>query len=177
MASRARNIDMGPLYLQVGQEDGPQWTVPGNDAPTSDVTRFESLLKRDQRRHQELVEVSPEALLGALREPEAEPFGETGDVAAEVAHLWVGTGLRSGREVRVGLGQALLPDTSVHMFEAEGLLRIEFTCATHRVAAWLQRKLKPLAVELGGRLDRELELAVSMSDGSLVGSRKWRRGA
>ncbi|MBC7599803.1 MAG: hypothetical protein H7238_12410 [Polaromonas sp.] len=178
MASRSRQIDMGPMYLPVGQDEVSQsWPAPRTSVQTGDVARFESLLKRDKGHQHHDVEMSPEALLATLRDPEPEPFGETGDIAAEVAHLWVGTGLRSGREVRVGLGQALLPDTAIHMFEASGLLRIEFTCATHRVASWLQRQLKALTSELGERLGRELELSVSMRDGSLVGCRTWRRAA
>jgi hypothetical protein len=41
------------------------------------------------------------------------------------------------------------------------------------VADWIDRKLPALARELGERLSRDLELAVFLGDGSLVGARNW----
>lgn len=173
MATKPRNVDLGPMYLLVGEEDGPQgWTPPSTPVDTNDVSRFEALMHRDRggQRHSEL---APEALLGPLRAAEPDQLADTEDIGAEIAHLWVGTGLHGAREVRVGLREALLPDTSVRLCESQGRLRIEFTCETIRVADWLDRKLPVLARELGGQLSRELELSVSLGDGSLVGSRNW----
>lgn len=173
MATRPRNVDMGPMYLTVGEEAGPErWISPDANAQSTDVSRFAAIMNRDkgQQRH---APTAPEALLGALLETDAAEFASTDDISAEITYLWVGTGVASDREVRVGLREELLPDTAVRLFESEGRLRIEFTCGTSRVAEWLVRKLPVLTRELGQRLNRPLELAVLMNDGSVVGSRNW----
>jgi hypothetical protein len=173
MAGKPRNVDLGPMYLQVGEDAGPQGpTTPGAAADAGDVARFESLLRRGGR-EQRQDEVAPESLLGPLLGTEPAPLGDAGEIGAEIAHLWVGTGLRSDREVRMGLRESILPDTSVRLCEAEGRLRIEFTCGTARVADWLDRRLPALARELGTRLSRPLELAVFLGDGGQVGARHW----
>jgi hypothetical protein len=173
MATRPRNVDMGPMYLTVGEEAGPErWISPDANAESSDVSRFAAIMNRDkgQQRH---APPAPEALFGATLETDTTEFASADDVCTEIAFLWVGTGLSSDREVRVGLRESLLPDTAVRLFESEGRLRIEFTCGTSRVAEWLVRKLPVLARELGERLNRPLELAVLMKDGDLVGSINW----
>jgi hypothetical protein len=65
----------------------------------------------------------------------------------------------------------------VRLHESEGRLLIEFTCGTHRVADWLDRKLPALAGELGPRLNRPVTLAVIMSGGHCVGTHDWPEGA
>jgi hypothetical protein len=172
MASRPRSVDLGPIYLQVGEQTTPDWTAPGGEADAKDVARFESLMNR-RRGQQQQSEVTPEMLLGALADYEREPYGEPDDIGAEIAHLWMGTGMHSAREVRVGLREALLPDTSVRLYESQGRLCIDFTCGTNRVALWLDRKLQVLARELGTRLDRPLALKVYMGDGSRAAGRDW----
>lgn len=173
MATKPRQVDLGPLYLQVGEDEAPGgWTPPGTAIDANDVSRFESLMHRG-RGQDHHAELAPEELLGPLRGMEPAQLADTGDIGAEIAHLWVGTGLNSAREVRVGLREALLPDTSVRLCESQGRLRIEFTCESIRVADWIDRKLPALARELGERLSRDLELAVFLGDGSLVGARNW----
>lgn len=173
MATKPRPVDLGPMYLQVGEEEAPQgWTPPSTSADANDVSRFQALMQRGRGQERE-AQLPAEALLGPLRAAEPEQLADTGDIGAEIAHLWVGTGLHGAREVRVGLRDALLPDTSVRLCESQGRLCIEFTCATVRVADWLDRKLPTLARELGERLTRELELAVFLGDGRLVGEHRW----
>lgn len=173
MATRPRNVDLGPLYLQVGEENVPQSSESlARNADAGDVARFESIMHR-KRGQERRSEVTPEMLLASPLEPELAHLAEPHDICHEIAHLWVGTGLQSDREVRMALREALLPQTSVRLCEVHGRLRIEFTCATHRVADWLDRKLQVLARELGQRLERPLELAVFMADGSCIGERNW----
>ncbi|MRD47070.1 hypothetical protein GHT07_07255 [Caenimonas koreensis DSM 17982] len=177
MASRPRNVDLGPLYLQVGEEDASQgWTPPASGADSNDVARFQALLHKGRERHQQ-TDTTPEAQLWAVNAPEPQELANTDDVAAEIAHLWVGVGTSSAREVRVGLRATLLADTSVRLYEAQGELRVEFSCGTNRAALWLQRKLPVLAKEVGQRLQRPLELSVRMSDGTLAASCRWSNDA
>ncbi|MBC7602615.1 MAG: hypothetical protein H7255_08155 [Ramlibacter sp.] len=172
MATKPRNIDLGPLYMQVGEEEATQsWTPPAGAPDSNDVARFQALLHKGRRNRQ--TEAPPDALLRAPGEPEPNELADTGDIGAEIEHLWVGTGLTSAREVRVGLRQSLLPDTSVRLHQTEGLLRIEFTCATNRVALWLQRKLPVLASDLGERLQHPLEISLFMGDGTLANRHTW----
>ena len=119
--------------------------------------------------------MTPETLLGSLPEPDAGDLVDADDIGSEIAHLWVGTGLRSAREVRIGLRPSLLPDTQLRMHEVQNRLRVEFSCTTHRAADWLDRKLDLLARELGERLDRDVELAVYLGDGRLVRACNWAR--
>jgi hypothetical protein len=175
MASRPRNVDLGPMYLQVGVEapaQGP--TPPSQDSDAADVSRFESLMRKGREQQQRRESDSPaDELLDPLRGPKPQGLAEPGDIGDEIAHLWVGTGQRGAREVRVGLRDALLPDTSVRLHESGGVLRIEFTCGSAHVANWLDRKSAVLARELGERLRRDVEIVSFMSDGSLVGSAQW----
>ncbi|HTH78703.1 MAG TPA: hypothetical protein VL593_06965 [Ramlibacter sp.] len=173
MAGRPRNVDLGPVYLQVGEDAGPKDAMPSDaDANVRDVARFDSLMRRADRQRDE-ADIPAEALLDPLRAPQVQHLAQADDIGNEVARLWVGTGMHSGREVRVGLREALLPDTSVRLFEADGRVRIEFTCGTSRVADWLDRKLAELARSIGERLQRPLELAVYMAGGNLVGTNHW----
>ncbi|HVZ45039.1 MAG TPA: type III secretion HpaP family protein [Ramlibacter sp.] len=177
MSNRRRNIDLGPLYLEVGEEAGlPQSPTQESGADARDVARFESLMRRGGGQGHggdSSSDATPESLLAPLFGAEAQALADTGDIGDEITHLWVGTGLSSDREVRVGLRETLLPQTSVRLFESEGRLRIEFACETVRVAEWLDRRLDKLARELGERLGRDIELVLSMSDGSVVGEHRW----
>jgi hypothetical protein len=174
MASKPRSVDLGPLYLQVGEDAARAgWTQHGSGADAGDVTRFEALMQKGRKHQERETEAAVDALLEPLREPEAPVLAQPGEIGDEIAHLWVGTGLRSEREVRVGLREALLPDTTVRLSESEGRLRIELACGAARVADWLDRKLPALARELGERLNRPLELVVSMAGGSVVAERRW----
>ena len=174
MSNKPRNVDLGPIYLQVGQDGGTQDAAPpAGEADTVDVARFESLMHRSRERQQQETDAAVDMLLDPLAGSQPQELADASEIGDELAHLWVGTGLRSGREVRMGLRAALLPETSVRLHDSEGLLRVEFTCGTHRVAHWLLGKLPAVASELGERLARALEVAVFMGDGTLVGSRTW----
>ncbi|RYX93969.1 MAG: hypothetical protein EOO28_16420 [Comamonadaceae bacterium] len=177
-----RNVDLGPIYLPVGEEVGRDvQREPAVKADAAAVHRFNAILERHrrgrdgERRQQD--EPTPEELLGSMAGVELESVADTDDVGAEIAHLWVGTGLRSGREVRVGLRESILPGASVRMHEVESRLAVDFTCANARVAEWLDRKLPVLARELGERLDRDIALSISMDDGRAVSSFAWNGGA
>lgn len=172
MASRPRNVDLGPIYLQVGEAPAHEGWPGRNVAEPADVGRFESILQRGGRRRHER-DTPAEIVLPLVGAAEPEHLADAEDIGAEIAHLWVGTGLHSQREVRIGLRQAMLPDTSVRLLEADGRLLIEFTCAGHRVADWLDRKLPVLAAALGERLQRQVELTVSMASGDRVGTFRW----
>jgi len=176
-SSKPRSVDLGPMYLQVGQEESHHGSQPAG-ADAGDVARFQSLL--GERRGRRSTDLPDDALQvpGPLEAPPAVAIedGEK-DLCDEIAHLWVGTGLHSRREVRMALRESLLPDTSVHLFEAGSCLRIEFICGTLRIADWLVRRLPGLARNLGGQLDRELELSVVHGDGSIAGSLRWAGGA
>jgi hypothetical protein len=173
MSGKPRNVDLGPIYLQVGDDGGAQSPAPSvADANAGDVSRFDSLMRRTGQQREDS-EIPVEALLDPLRAPQVQQLAEADDISQEVARLWVGTGMHSGREVRVGVREALLPDTSVRLYESEGRVRVEFTCGASRVADWLDRKLVALARGLHERLKRPIELAVCMSQGNLVGTCNW----
>jgi hypothetical protein len=174
MAAKPRNVDLGPMYLQVGEEAGAgRWLDPDAKASAGDVSRFEAIMNRGR---EQPAESAVEALPGPLGPAPAE-LAQAGEIGAEIEYLWVGTGLASDREVRVGLREALLPDTAVRIHESEGRLFIEFSCGTARVGEWLARKLPVLTQDLGERLSRPVTMAVSMGDGTLAGSRDWPEGA
>lgn len=176
MASKPRNVDLGPMSLQVGGDSGaPAWSPPEGNANQGDVSRFDSIMNRHRGRGRDEPAAS-EALSGELPEPELHQMASADDLGAEVAYLWAGTGLDSDREVRVGLRETLLPETAVRLCEDQGRLLIEFTCGQARVANWLVRKLPLLARTLGTKLDRTVELVVFMADGSVAGSCAWPEG-
>lgn len=174
-----RNVDLGPIYLPVGEEVvRDSRPTPGTRPDAAAVQRFNEILQRDRRRrqggHQRGDEdLAPEDLLGSVAGAETDSLPDPVDVGAEIAHLWVGTGLRSAREVRVGLRESLLPGTSVRMHEVEGRLCVDFTCSDHRIALWLDGKLPLLGQELGERLDRDMVLAITMDDGHAVSTFSW----
>lgn len=175
MSTRSRNVDLGPLYLEVGEGSAASGMSPSSGSVDSrDISRFESLMHQGhgQGRHSHLQETVG---VGPLQGLHHVPFADTEEIGAEIAHIWAGTGLQSAREVRVVLREALLPETAVRLCESNGRLRIEFTCGTHRVSDWLARKLPALAGDLGARLDREMELVIFTKDSSIAAECKWLR--
>ncbi|WP_048439643.1 type III secretion HpaP family protein [Caenimonas sp. SL110] len=173
MSSRSRNVDLGPLYLEVGEGGAASGTSrPAGAVDNRDISRFESLMHKGhgQGRHRHLEEAMA---VGPLQGMHHIPFADTEEIGAEIAHIWAGTGLHSAREVRVVLREAILPETAVRLCESNGRLRIEFTCGSNRVSDWLGRKLPGLASDLGARLDRELELVIFTKDSSITAECNW----
>lgn len=173
MAKRPRNVDLGPMYMQVGEEDAS--SGHGSSLPPADpnsVARFQALMHR-KRHDTPPAPHTPETLDAPATWDGLPGFGDPDDLGAEIAHLWTGTGMQSEREVRMGLREALLPGTSVRLLEAGGRLRIEFTCAARTTAEWLGRRLPALSRALGQRLNRSISVAVYTTSGVLTDACEW----
>jgi hypothetical protein len=162
MSKKRINVDAGTMHLPVGEDnlsDGEEVKVPAADSFL--ISRFRDAL--DGRRSaptSELVEEeleSPFALLGA---PEPVRQADASEIGSAIERLWVGDGASGLREVRVKLGSAMLPGTSVRLYEAAGRLYVDLVVDSDEVGRWLRSRLPALGRDLSERLQRPVRVAV-----------------
>lgn len=78
--------------------------------------------------------------------------------------LFVGDGQSSSRQVRVELGDDVLPGVSVAVFEEEGRVVAHFICALERSRQRLEAGAAQMAMELAEHLSRAVSVRVSTDD-------------
>ncbi len=165
MSKKRIHVDTGTIHLPVGEDNlggGEEGKVP--EADSFLIHRFRDAL--DGRRPPRTAEFaeeeleSPFALLGA---PEPVRQAETSEIGSAIERLWVGDGTSGVREVRVKLGNAMLPDTSVRIYEAAGRLCVELTVESDEVGRWLRFRLPALGRDIGERLRRAVRVAVTVA--------------
>lgn len=186
MSEKPRQVDLGPLYLPLGEERQRSPVKVKKTLPSGrreDVERFRALMgdvaaQPAQGPHA----MAPLSLLArregddprreyASAEAERSPSG----LASAMERLWVGEGLHGEREVRIGLRNTILPDTAVRMRQVQGRLQLELSCLDARVSVRLASRLDALACELGSRLGRTVVASVEHIDHGLVRSVSWFR--
>lgn len=181
MSEKPRQVDLGPMYLPLGEERQREPIALPKAAASGrreDVERFRLLMQRgasDPRGARNAV--APLSLL-ARRDESRTPAGGEDDAtqngfASAMERLWVGEGLHGEREVRIGLRNNILPDTAVRMRLLQGRLRLELSCQDAQVSGRLAGRLDALASELGSRLGRAVVASVEHIDHGLVRSVSW----
>lgn len=186
-----RPIDLGPMYMPLGDEPERRLLVeaqPGAARP-GDVERFRAAMKDEpQQLH------SP-GLPGPISLLSRESVGHPADHAAPdaqqrtptddeqqpgfveaIERLWVGEGLHSEREVRIGIRNDILPETAVRMRMSQGAIHVDLTCAEMPTAKWLAGQLEFLVSTLGSRLGGAVVATVEHVDRGVLRTVAWYPG-
>jgi hypothetical protein len=178
VSDKPRQVDLGPMYLPLGEERQRPVTPTPKAVPASrrdDVDRFRELMRRSPAAFVSPGLVAPVSLL-ARRDEDDPPHSDEGEHRGFIdamERLWVSEGLHGEREVRIGLRNQILPDTAVRLRTLEGHLQIDLSCLDGRVARQLASQLESLARELGSRLDRPVVATVEHLDHGLLRSVSW----
>lgn len=190
--SGQRPVDLGPMYLPLGEgpERRPSPPKPARGVRAGDVERFRAAMEGESQRR-----LHSPGLPGPLSLVPRPPDGEQAeegereerdDAAAldaprpgfvdAIERLWVGEGLHSEREVRIGIHNRVLPETAVRMRMVQGAIHIDLTCADMRTAKWLAGQLEFLVSELGTRLGGAVVAAVEHVDRGVLRTVAWYPG-
>lgn len=181
MSDKPRQVDMGPMYLPLGEERRHVPLPSSKALPAGhreDVERFRELMQGSRERSGPPDAVAPLSLLSRREGGEPPPAADDDEgsrcgLAAAMERLWVGEGLHGEREVRIGLRNTILPDTAVRMRLLQGRLHLELSCLEAPVARRLVDRLDALAQELGSRLDRAVVASVEHIDHGLLRCVSW----
>ncbi len=149
----------------------PSEQAPDRQADDADRHAFEHALARPDadKPSEEKERLGPFSLLNAttVRETMVNDTAarEISSLLSETAeHLFVGDGQSSPRQVRVELGDDVLPGVTVAIFEEEGRVVAHFSCAVERSRERLERGAVQMADELAQRLKRPVRVRVSTDD-------------
>ena len=178
MSDKPRQVDLGPMYLPLGEERQRPVTPTPKAAPAGrreDIDRFRELMQRSSATFGSPGGVAPASLLARRDENDSPPSdgGKRLGFIDAMERLWVSEGLHGEREVRIGLRNQILPDTAVRMRTLEGHLQVDLSSLDGRVARQLAGQLESLARELGSRLDRPVVATVEHIDHGLLRSVSW----
>lgn len=184
MSARPREVDLGPIYLPVGEElPLAAWTREPGEARVADIARFDQLMGRRGRpttdgsagQHAQDSDWPwvPE-LADAARIDWADC--EANSLESEIERLWISEGASGIREVRLGLRREVLPDTTVRLLRQETSLHVDIACGRPVLASWLRARAQAIATELADRLGRDVTVRVRDSIDGLVTLRVDARG-
>lgn len=178
MSDKPRQVDLGPMYLPLGQERQRPVAPAAKAVPVGrreDVDRFRELMQRSPGALASPGGVAPLSLLARRDDSDPPPCGrgEHPGLIDAMERLWVSEGLHGEREVRIGLRNRILPDTAVRMRTLEGHLQIDLSSLDGRGARQLAAQLESLAHELGSRLDRPVVATVEHVDHGLLRTASW----
>lgn len=181
MTDRPRQVDLGPMYLPLGQERPHEPTKvpkPLAGSRREDVDRFRALMEGSDTRFTPPGSVAPVSLLARRDNAQTSPSdpGERPGFVDAMERLWVSEGLEGEREVRIGVRNQILPDTAVRLRLLEGRLQLDLSCLEARTAHYLAGQLESLARELGVRLNRPVRATVELIDHGLLRSAGWTPG-
>jgi len=154
---KPRQVDLGPLYLPVGEQMG--FPAPAPQMSTA-AARFEELMERAKQPSQ--VEHDGD---GAARDAD-EGREADGDLPAQVERLWRTEHSIMRREVRVGVRNAVLPGMALMMYEEQDELRVEICCGADARTNRLVPRVPSLVRDLASRLRRRVRVSVFESDGT-----------
>lgn len=181
MSGRTRPIDLGPMYLPVG-EQVDRWPVPVRPedagARAGDVDRFKAAMQAGDGQLHSSALPAPQTLVSRQHPGHGSPADDRdppdGDGFLDaIERLWVSEGLHAEREVRIGLNNRMLPETAIRMRMVQGAIQIEFTCAERATARWLAGRLDALAAELGARLRADVVASVATESHGVMRSVTW----
>jgi hypothetical protein len=170
MTRRKVDVDLGLMSLPVGEDtrfDHRHFKQSGAD-PIG-VARFRSVFDRQShKQHESEAGNNFPSPLSLLTEKDGTASVEAESVSADIEYLWgaIGDGVTGTREVVVGLRREILPETTIHLFEAGGRLQIELNVGKAATRMWLASELRNLTSGLGGRLNRPLRVLVTAMRGS-----------
>ncbi|MGE8658759.1 MAG: hypothetical protein ACN6O8_18610 [Achromobacter sp.] len=166
-----RRISLDTAIAQgsgLAQSDGQ---ALGRQASDADRRAFEQAMAQDGEAPRPPAPAAPTpfSLFGAARAQAAAPADSPSQALAQALlgsaeQLLVADGSQGRRQVRVELKDEVLPGVSVSVYEAEGRIVADFTCASETSRERLASLARPLAGQLAESLDRPTRVRVATDD-------------
>lgn len=152
----------------LAQSDGQ---APGRQASDADRRAFEQAMGQGGEAAPSDVPATPSpfSLFGAGRAEATQPADAPPQALADALlgsaeQLLVADGSQGRRQVRVELKDEVLPGVSVSVYEAEGRVVADFTCASEPSRERLASLARPLAEQLAESLGRATRVRVGTDD-------------
>lgn len=157
MSRKPRQVDLGPLYLPLGEDTGFAIERTGL---ADDAGRFAALL-----------DAAPRGAGDRLAHSAGPPDegSSVSDLADHVQSMWERDGSGADTEVRVIPGKDVSPHTTLRLQVRSGMLHVDIHCDASANPAWFVPRLPPLARDLASRLRRPISVALFGPDGSRIG--------
>jgi hypothetical protein len=156
MTRKSRQIDLGPMYLPVGEDTGFAIERTGLAA---DADRFAALL-----------EVAPRCADERLARSSlsADDGASVSDLADHVQAMWERDAGGADTEVRVIPGKDVSPHTTLRLQVRSGTLHVDIHCDASANPTWFIPRLPSLARDLASRLRRAIVVALFGLDGARI---------
>jgi hypothetical protein len=175
MAGQPRQVDLGPVYLPIGEEA----VLPAPQARLAEhAARFAALLSHAHPRAGPAGEQAQAVLPSPLhprardqRERGRRPAGDS--LAAHIQTLWDEQAQSAVREIHVSGDDGFLPGTTLRLRDRCGTLQIDVRCGCGTDSGWVARRLRGLVQALAARLGRPVSAAVFEADGSRAADYAW----
>ncbi|VTU27194.1 hypothetical protein H4CHR_01945 [Variovorax sp. PBS-H4] len=157
MTRRPRQVDLGPLYLPVGEDTGFATERTGL---ADDADRFAALL-----------DVAPRSASDRLAHSAgpSDDGASASDLADHVQSMWERDTEGDDTEVRVIPGRDVAPHTTLRLQVRSGMLQVDIHCDGSANPAWFIPRLPSLARDLAARLQRPIGVALFGPDKSRIG--------
>jgi hypothetical protein len=168
MTRRSGQVDLGPLYMPVGD-------TRGNDArrlpSAADTERFSQLVAAVPSAQTAPDSAPALPFLSSFHAEDetarAGPAAQQSSLAAQLERLWLERYGDSRRELRASEKNAILPGMALCMYEESGSIGLEIRCGANASTLWLVPRVPTLARDLADRLGKQVQLWVYQSDGTL----------
>lgn len=157
MSRKPRQVDLGPLYLPLGEDAGFAIERTGL---ADDADRFSALLDAAPR--------STGDKLAHSAGP-SENGSSVSDLADHVRTMWERDASGDDTEVRVIPGKDVSPHTTLRLHVRSGVLHVDIHCDASANPAWFIPRLPSLARDLASRLHRPISVVLFGADGDRIG--------
>ncbi|GAA4348401.1 hypothetical protein GCM10023165_34160 [Variovorax defluvii] len=158
MSGRPRLVDLGPLYLPVGEE--VQRPMERADL-ADDADRFAALLEAGRPGS------AGDRAAQASAQKDDDP--SVSDLASHVQNVWDREASGTDGEVRVVPSKDLSPHTTLRLHGSCGTLHVEIHCDASANPAWFIPRLPSLGRDLASRLQRPVCVALFGPGGARIG--------
>jgi hypothetical protein len=157
MTRKPRQVDLGPMYLPLGEDAGLAIERAGL---ADDADRFSALLDAAPRsaNHRSSQTTALEADGASLA-----------DLADHVQSMWERDPSGSDTEVRVIPGKDVAPHTTLRLQMRSGMLHVDIHCDASANPAWFIPRLASLGKDLASRLQRPINVALFGPHGDRIG--------
>ncbi|VTU22822.1 hypothetical protein H6CHR_01864 [Variovorax sp. PBL-H6] len=148
MTRKSRQVDLGPMYLPVGEDTGFPIERMGL---AGEADRFAALLDAAPRGTDDRL---------ARSAMSADDGASVSDLADHVQSVWERDSGGDDTEVRVTPGKDVSPHTTLRLQVRSGTLHVDIHCDASANPAWFIPRLPSLARDLASRLQRPIGVAL-----------------
>ncbi|MDR6536942.1 hypothetical protein [Variovorax soli] len=157
MVRKPRQVDLGPMYLPLGEEDGLAAERAGL---ADDADRFAALLDAAPR---------SEGRRSSQTTASQDDGASVSDLADHIHSMWERDPSGTDTEVRVIPGKDVAPHTTLRLQMRAGTLHVDIHCDASANPAWFIPRLPSLGRDLGSRLQRPISVGLFGPQGDRIG--------